>query len=288
MNNHDVQQSERMQHGWPNTIIVACLFAFTLTACGSSDKQADSAPKDADTAQTTADKTSKTTTATTALKKAAGGIAVPPPAPAITGTYRSARGQLDIRQTTTPSVYRFWITLDEQNSCTGQVNGFITLTDNQHADFSVEGCDLKFLFHPRQVQISESGTSCGDYHGPNCAFSSIYVMRTATTTATSAPQTVASNTNTGLLTGRFQQMFTTADGQQCYGWMLEIAGSSQQPAAKGIWYQGNCQAKAVPADHVTYDANSHRLTLTLRDAAGGDHHFSGMLQEQQLFQGKWE
>ncbi len=78
-------------------------------------------------------------------------------------------------------------------------------------------------------------------------------------------------------------IFTSADGQQCHGWMLEVSGSSQQPTAKGIWYQGNCQAKAIAASDVAYNATNHQLTLTLKDEAGNNHRFSGILRDQQLF-----
>ncbi len=267
-----------------------CLSACLLNACGESAKDevtpeegagSEDAQKAAEQRQDAASKSGKKGDAASSPA----GLAVPPPGRGISGGYRSAHGSLHVSQTRTPMVYRFAIELDSSNGCQGDISGLITLSDASHADFSVEGCELKFLFQSQQVQVSESGESCGEYHNDRCAFSSIYVARGEQKAASEHAEKAKPASAWG---GRYRRTYVSSDGKLCRGWEIELSGSQTQPSAKGVWYDGDCSAAMQKAESVRYDAASKRLQLVLPDAKGAQHRFSGTLEPGRSLDGTWE
>jgi hypothetical protein len=94
---------------------------------------------------------------------------------------KGSKGQLFIRDGSTPTEYLFFVHFqsdNEEESCSGELRGKFNMTSDKLGQYSNSGdpCGMDFTFKSNEVQVKENG-SCGNYRDIKCFFNDTYIKK---------------------------------------------------------------------------------------------------------------
>lgn len=240
------------------------LVTVALTGCKKDSGDGDSTPEESIAKSDVAEPKTQTLASSAIPEDNNDSLAIPSPNDDISGRYQGTRAMLDIRQMSS-DLSRFSIQMNAEGECTGGMNGILSMDSKHHGEYMEKGCMLDFNFNNTEVQVTEEGARCHDYHSNACSFSDDYKLG-ATVEERRAGVTVA---------GHYMHKRISIDDTLCTGWEIWLTGPNSALDARVAVYNNSCDTESIGVENLLYEKSASTLDFDV-SVDGRMKHFSGV------------